>query len=171
MALNQGIKSNTRRLTSREIALAYSIFGESIDYKRVRIDDKARIACRQHDLAYVGFEVINSWGALSDPHFIHEMVHVWQYQHFGSCYIPRALWAQRTKAGYNYGGIEGLEAALAAGKRLLDFNWEQQGDIVADYFCLQYGYMPRWCKPNAAYISVFKLILEPLWVRPQHLQA
>ncbi len=160
MLLNQTLKPNTRRLTEREITLARSIFGETIDYQKVRVDERSHIGCRQYRFAYVGFHFVNSWGKLSDPHFIHEMVHVWQFQCLGSVYIPRALWAQRTPEGYNYGGISTLKRAAEQGKTLADFNYEQQGDIVADYFCLKNGWKPRWCAADSAYIPIFETLVE-----------
>ena len=160
MLLNRTFKPNTRRLTQREIALARSVFGETIDYQKVRVDERSHIGCRQYRFAYVGFHFVNSWGELSDPHFIHEMVHIWQYQRLGSVYIPRALWAQRTAEGYDYGGIEALQNAAEQGKTLADFNYEQQGDIVADYFCLKNGWKPRWCAANSAYIPIFEALVE-----------
>jgi len=162
MFLNQIFKPNTRPLTEREIALARSIFGETIDYQKVRLDERSHIGCRQYHFAYVGFYFVNSWGKLSDPVLIHELVHVWQYQRLGSVYIPRALWAQRTPEGYDYGGISSLKKALEQGKTLTDFNYEQQADIVADYFCLKNGWKPRWCKLDKSYLPVFEKILTPI---------
>lgn len=171
MLLNRLFKPNTRRLTPHEIALARSIFGETIDYQKVRVDERSFIGCRQFRFAYVGFHFVNCWGKLSDAHFIHEMVHVWQYQRLGSVYIPRALWAQRTAEGYNYGGIEALKKALERHEAdaqheakprasiFLSFNYEQQGDIVADYFCLKNGLKPRWCAANKAYLPVFEALM------------
>ena len=164
MLLNRLSKPNTRRLSERETALARSIFGESIDYRKVRFDERSYIGCRQYRFAYVGFCFINSWGPLFDPHFIHEMLHVWQYRCLGSVYIPRALWAQRTPEGYNYGGVDALQQALEQGKSLTDFNFEQQGDIVADYFCLKNGWKPRWCAADKAYLPVFEAITAELRV-------
>lgn len=161
MHLNRIFKPNTRLLTEREIALARSVFGETIDYQKVRVDERSFIGCRQFRFAYVGFNFVNCWGPLSDPHFIHEMVHVWQYQRLGSVYIPRALWAQRTAEGYDYGGVAALQQALERGKSLTDFNYEQQGDIVADYFCLKNGWKPRWCASNRAYLPVFEALIKP----------
>ena len=160
MLLNRVFKPNTRRLTEREIVLARSVFGKTVDYQKVRVDERSHIGCRQYRFAYVGFHFVNSWGKLSDPHFIHEMVHVWQFQRLGSVYIPRALWAQRTPEGYNYGGISSLKKAAEQGKTLADFNYEQQGDIVADYFCLKNGWKPRWCAANSAYIPIFESLVE-----------
>ncbi len=160
MFLNGLAKPNCRRLTAAEIQMAEQVFGQSIDYQKVRLDARARIACRKHGLAYVGFHSINSWGELSPPILIHELMHVWQFQHLGAVYIPRALFAQTTRAGYDYGGVENLRRALAEGRSLLDFNYEQQADIVADFFCLKMGWRPRWCRADRAYLPVFQALVE-----------
>jgi len=160
LSLNRLFKPNTRRLNEREIAVARAVFGETIDYHKVRIDERAMTGCRQYGFAYVGFNCINCWGKLSDAHFVHEMVHIWQFQTLGSRYIPRALWAQRTPEGYNYGGVQALQQALREGRGLSGFNFEQQGDVVADYFCLQNGLQPRWCDANPAYLPVFEAIVK-----------
>ena len=52
-------------------------------------------------------------------------------------YIVRALWAQKSKEGYDYGGIEGLAQAINEGKGLFDFNFEQQASIIEHYFDLR----------------------------------
>ena len=158
--LNQFFKPNTRPLNSRERVLGEAVFGHHIDFDKVQIDEHAWIGCRHFRFAYVGFNVINSWGALSDQHLIHELVHVWQYQQEGSRYIPRALWAQWFGGGYNYGGHPALQKALAKGQTLRDFNYEQQGDIVADYFCLKQGLAPRWCSNTPEHLKTFtKLVV------------
>ncbi len=165
MLLNRIFKPDTRRLSEREIALARSIFGETIDYQKVRLDEKSFVGCRQFRFAYVGFYFVNSWGQLSDPVLIHELVHVWQFQRLGSVYIPRALWAQRTPEGYNYGGISALKKALERHERethtsaLLSFNYEPQADIVADYFSLKNGWKPRWCEADKSYLLVFEAVI------------
>ncbi|MFN8301146.1 MAG: hypothetical protein U0U46_01545 [Saprospiraceae bacterium] len=158
--LNGRIKRNTRLLSEEEIRLARSILGNSIDYSRVRIDEKAVVGCRRGNFAYVGFQVINSWGPLSAAHFIHEMVHIWQFQRHGAGYIACALWAQRTARGYNYGGMDALYRAARQGQGLEAFNYEQQGDIVADYFRLSTGQAPRWCENRPEYLPVFEKIIR-----------
>lgn len=67
---------------------------------------------------------------------IHELTHVWQYQHVGIRYLFEALWEQ-IRLGpqvYEYGDETGLIEARAQGKGLQDFNREQQGDIVRDFY-------------------------------------
>ncbi|OQA16875.1 MAG: hypothetical protein BWY63_02593 [Chloroflexi bacterium ADurb.Bin360] len=46
--------------------------------------------------------------------------------------------AQRGE-GYGYGGAEGLHRAHEHGRRLCDFNREQQAQIVQDYFACRDG--------------------------------
>jgi hypothetical protein len=67
---------------------------------------------------------------------IHELTHVWQYQHIGIRYLYDAIRVQirlGTKS-YDYGGEQGLRDAHKAGKTLLDFNPEQQGDIARVFY-------------------------------------
>ena len=157
--INGWVKPNTRPLTDREMAMARTVFGQHISYNKVCVDERARIGCKQYHFAYVGFHCINTWGALAEAHFIHEMIHVWQYERFGSVYIPRALYAQRTPEGYHYGGVAAIKHAAAKGYGLLHFNYEQQGEIVADYFCLLNGYLPRYCPPDAQLLPFFKQVI------------
>jgi hypothetical protein len=155
VGLNRLFKRNTRPLTYEEIALARTVFGNSIQYERVYIDARSYFGCKKYQFAYVGFNCINSWGELSAPHFIHEMTHIWQFQHLGALYIPRALHAQGTREGYHYGGIEKLKQAQS----LLEFNFEQQGDIVADYFCIKTGLIPKYCSPDLTHLPVFERVI------------
>lgn len=160
--ITEWIKPNARPLSGEELKKARSIFGESIDYWRVRIDEYAFIGPPQGRLCYVSFFHINSWGSMDDRTLIHELVHVWQYQHLGIAYIPRALKAQRTREGYDYGGNTGLRAARRKGQRLLDFNYEQQADIVADFFSLLSGRSPRWGNAGPEDIDLYHYFVEQL---------
>lgn len=131
------IKLKTRVLSKEEIELAKTVYGDSIDYARVRIDEAPKLVPARGVAAYVGVNTINFVKEKTDTLYIHELIHIWQYQNLGSIYIPRALRAQRTNEGYNYNGNEGL--AFAEGQSILTFNYEQQGDIARDYFCILNG--------------------------------
>ena len=158
------VKTRTvRPLDERERQLARSVFGNTIDLNQVRIDERARIACRRGHLAYVSFHTINSWGGLSDSTLIHELVHVWQHTHRGAAYIPRALRAMHSAAGYNYGGIAELLRARGRNETLHDFNYEQQADIIADAFRLRHGLPPRWGKGTPADLPVYELFVGDLF--------
>ncbi len=125
---------NIRHMNDYESELATSIFGSTIDYNRVFINNKASLISSKYAFAYVTFNTINYRNDISNPIFIHEMAHIWQYQHFGSIYIAKALKAQRSAEVYDYGGIEGLYQAFQKGKALTDFNFEQQAEIIEDFY-------------------------------------
>ena len=131
-----------RRLSSAELHLLRPIFGASVPYHRIRIDERAHLGPRRFRFLYVSFHTINSWGPVSPPTLVHETVHVWQYRHRGAIYIPRALAAQRSRLGYNYGGLAGLHKA----RGLDDFNYEQMADVIEDAFRLTAGYPRSGCR-------------------------
>ncbi len=118
-------KFNTRPLEYWEKQLAASVFGDSINYDRVRIDQSAYLGPKQQKFCYVSFNTINSWERMPNYIFIHEMVHVWQYQKLGAIYIVKAIEAQYSEQGYNYGGIDMLRHKLRLGQNFLDFNFER----------------------------------------------
>jgi hypothetical protein len=152
-------KSNTRPMSDEEIEIAKSIFSKHIDYQVVRIDEKSFSAKRLH-VKYVSFNTINSWGKMSHDVLIHELVHIWQYQKLGSVYIAEALAAQRTTEGYDYGGCEALENALREEKNLTHFNFEQQGDIVQDFFRIRHGFYPQWGDATKNELAIYEKIIQ-----------
>ena len=154
------IKFNTRPLSTREIELAQTIFGDNLNYELIRWDKKAYFGAKKMKIAYVSFHTINSWGDLRADIFIHELVHVWQYEKMGAVYIPRALAAQKTKEGYNYGGIEALQKY--AYKGLSAFNLEQQADIIADYFRIKNDMKPEWSRGTKADLAVYETYVKEL---------
>ena len=155
-------KFNSRPLYAWEKKLAHSIFGRSINYQRVRIDEYSVAGPRQFSLCYVSFYCINSWGKMDNSLLIHELMHVWQYQKMGIVYIPRALKAQRSPEGYDYGGAQGLEAARLAGRSLRSFNLEQQADIISDYYRIREGYPPRWGRASVTDLPLYEYFVEQL---------
>ncbi len=168
--LNDFFKYNTRPMTKEEIAMAQSVYGHTIDYTQVRIDERAYAGPKYFRFCYVSFNLINSWGAMYPSILIHELMHVWQYQKMGAIYMIRALIAQHTHCGYDYGGILALKARYRKGEGLLDFNLEQQGDIIADYFLLKNGYHPQWGNATLKDLPIYQLYineLESIGKRPQ----
>ncbi len=126
--------------------MAQTVYGNSLPLHVISIDGDAYWAIKkpQNAVAYVGFLTINAAKPMSKGLLIHELVHVWQYHTVGSAYIIRALWAQTTQAGYDYGGTTALESLCLEEKDLLSFNYEQQGDVMQDYFRIKNGYLPLW---------------------------
>jgi len=133
-------KRQTRPLRDGEKFLARLVFGNAIPLELVRIDESAHIGTRSTGIVYVSGFTINSWGPFPEAILIHELVHVWQYCQQGAPYIPRALRAQRTPMGYNYGGLNALQRA----SHISEFNLEQQGDLVMDYFLLLQDRKASW---------------------------
>jgi hypothetical protein len=156
------VKFNTRALYKWEIALARSVFGNAIDYRRVRIDEYSFAGPRQKKFCYVSFYVINSWGSMQNSIFIHEMTHVWQFEKMGSVYIPHALKAQQSEMGYNYGGVSALKACQEKGKSFRSFNLEQQGDIISDYYRIRDGYQPLWGNGSRHDLPIYESFVDQL---------
>ena len=141
--VSEFIKFNTRALGSREIAIAQKIFGKAINYGMVRIDMHSVVPAFTHR-AYTSFHTINAWGDLPDETLIHELTHVWQYEHAGAIYMAQAVHAQlqRGQGAYNYGGPDGLKDAREKGHGLLSFNREEQAQIVEDFYRIKNGIPP-----------------------------
>ena len=72
---------------------------------------------------------------------MHELTHQWQYRHIGWGYLGSALSVQLRlgRLAYSYQGAyptpeAALVAAHAEGRRLAQFNLEQQGELARDYY-------------------------------------
>lgn len=156
------LKYQSRALKPEELAIAKSIFGDTIPYNRIRLDERAHLGPRQYHFCYVSFYTLNSWGQMPAPLLIHELTHIWQYQNLGICYIPRALAAQNTPDAYNYGGETALEQAVASGKGLAYFNLEQQADLIEDYFRLKNGLAARWNHQQAPQMALYEVLLKDI---------
>lgn len=152
------VKFKTRPLTDEEIELGLSVFGESINFDLIRMDESAYIVSKPKHICYVSFHTINNWGTISPSILIHELMHVWQYERMGAMYIPRALKAQKTEMGYNYGGVAALRQYQDIG--LSAFNLEQQADIVADFFRIKKGLKPRWGNGQTADLPIYKTYIK-----------
>ena len=137
------VKPNSRKLTELEIQEAKKVFGDSLNYWQIRIDEKsvfAKLGAKfngSHALGVVTFRSVNfthkincKEGNFDTAWLIHELVHVKQMQSLGSQYIFEALYAQNTIAGYYYGGFD----TLKGNHKLNHFNLEQQADIAKHYY-------------------------------------
>ncbi len=127
------INWNIRSLNPKEKEVIRSIFGKSVSYNNIRINDRSIIAKKMR-IAFVSFNIIHFDKEISEATLVHEVVHIWQYHQFGSVYILRSLMAQRSKMGYNYGGPFQLYRDNKNELSLKDYNYEQMGDIIRDAF-------------------------------------
>jgi hypothetical protein len=131
-------EGDSRPLQPGEISMASSIFGSAIDYRRARVhngeylpfglqpDDTAMTPNGEMYFNPKHFKEDFSQSIFRDMHwFMHEMVHVWQYQ-LG---YP-VKWRGAIRIGLGY------EHTLAANKRLHDYNMEAQGNLLSDYWAV-----------------------------------
>jgi len=146
-----------------EIDEARKVFGDGLDYQRVRIHEcnpwpnridrigrrlKGMPASTLPNAITLGNHCIfpvrlpEELPPFDHPqHYkigwlVHELTHAWQFQQMGWWYVVDALTAQmRGKAAaYDYGEEEGLKMRRREGWTLHKFNLEQQGDIARVYY-------------------------------------
>ena len=141
--------STRRRLTANEIAEARLVFGPGLNYYRASVIENtefpnhvARLGgaprpnavtlgntCYFPETLRTAPEVIGNGDLRSMAWLIHELTHIWQFQRFGWIYLARTLSVQLRS------GRDGYRYTLEDGRRLADYNLEQQGDIARDYYC------------------------------------
>ena len=130
-----------RPLSSGEICLARSMFGEAIDYARVHI-----VRRKWWPFQPVGIAMAPTGNIHFHPRsesysddfsaaplalqglFIHEMTHVWQTQRHGFFYLPLM---RHPFCRYAY--------ALRAGQKFDRYGLEQQAEIVRHIFLAKRG--------------------------------
>lgn len=133
---------SARPLTAGEAALAYSLFGNAIDYARPRILQRKWAFFQPRDtvmapLGHIHFHPHSphycddfSQSSLSDQGlFLHEMTHVWQHQ------CGRFLPVERHPlCRYRY--------RIEPGRPFERYGIEQQGEIVRHAFLMRHGICP-----------------------------
>jgi hypothetical protein len=152
-----------RPLTAGEISMASALFGDAIDYSRVRVHRRRYLPfglqpknCAMTPNGSIYFhhsccrDDFSAGDAQAKHWFMHEMVHVWQHQ-LG--YPVRLRGAIRLGLSYRY--------QLAAGKSLADYNMEAQGELLADFFVLKHLASPRAMRqPHyGASLALFESVL------------
>ncbi len=125
-----------RGLTIGEQALALPIFGSSLDYSQVRLLTLDLLQYRTvGNNIYIpeDFTIDDQDAAQT---LIHELTHVWQYQHGGTSYISLALGAQIVAAITTPSRNFAYDYSISSSQSFFDFNPEQQGHIVENYFAM-----------------------------------
>ncbi|WP_440216298.1 PAAR domain-containing protein [Chromobacterium piscinae] len=145
---------DVRPMTAGEIAMAKTVFKDSLDYGKVEIHKggllgiPGRTGNAMTPRGEIHFPPENYLTDFSAPTiepatkvwFIHEMGHVWQYQMGYS--VAWAGTKLSAKGGYSDDGVAGQPspayrynlAGEDKGKKLPDFNMEQQAQLIAHYF-------------------------------------
>jgi hypothetical protein len=134
-------KGKSRHLTPGEIEMARTVFGNSVDYSKVKIHNDTSNRFQGKDTTvtpngemYCADNYCDDFSKGSQSHFIHEMTHVWQYQN--NVLTPRlAAATQWVKSCGCYGKCYCYTADPK--KDLTDYNLEQQADMVADLYALK----------------------------------
>ena len=140
-----------RPLTDGEITLARSMFGDAIDYTRVRVTLRKWAFFQPRDTVMAPTGSIHfhprgtryradfAAGNLDDQGlFIHEMVHVWQHQK--GIFLPIV---RHPFCRYDY--------AIRPGLALHRYGIEQQAEIVRHAFLLRHGVRISGIADPAAY--------------------
>jgi hypothetical protein len=125
-----------RPLLPAEIALARPIFRNTVDYSKVRL-----IPTSVAEFTTVGNNIrVSRDFTISEPFFaetlIHELTHVWQYQHGGTSYISVSLAAQIGASLKTPSRNFAYEYQITPDKSFFSFLPEQQGLIVQNYFAM-----------------------------------
>jgi len=151
---------SVRSLRPEEIAEIEKVFGGGLDITRCRISEGSQFpnlvgrigaffrrtkppdanAITVGNTSYFPRVLItdkpNDPGWLTDMGWLmHELTHQWQYQHDGIRYLFEAMFAPTyvyTPTGETHN--DALKGSHKSGKTFRDFNREQQGDIVRDYY-------------------------------------
>ena len=143
-AMGEEFSTTSRPLSGDEIAYARTIFADSLDYAAITITRGSSAAVggtartlgntiNMDDEEFAGDTLDFSPGGMDT--LIHEMTHVWQYQHHGWTYAPEALWAQAKaawqtgsrSAAYDWRTLDGANTPWE------DWNPEAQAEAVEDY--------------------------------------
>jgi len=172
-----------RVLTRGEQSLAEYVFRNSISHGQVHVTQRATDIAADTAWApfgavtfsksryredFVGEDMFHP-DVPDDAHwFLHELVHVWQY--YQGMNLP--LLAIRARLGGGKGhdpyayDLSAAMYGLGAAPDLLDYNIEQQGDIVADYYGKKLWGFQTPLFPVAAYEAVLSRFLrDPLYPR------
>ncbi|MGN8278202.1 DUF2345 domain-containing protein, partial [Pseudomonas sp. SMN5] len=150
-------KGKSRALTPGEIAMSRVIFKESINYSKVKIHHGGW-------WLFFGFQntAVTPNGEMYFPEstkfyrddfsttgddrdkalFMHELTHVWQYQLGYPVKQAGLTVTSRGEDAYKY--------TLAESRNFSDYNMEQQGEIVSDYYLICILRNPRrvWSRSN-----------------------
>ena len=129
----------TRPLLELEIDLLRKVFGPGLKYLVVRLTRMSGVVAsingsRAFTLRNTIHLPAKAYNAMAQypSLLVHEMVHVWQYQHEGWTYATDALWAQIGGDGYDFA------KALRQGKPWKKMNPEQQAQMIQEAFRLGY---------------------------------
>ncbi len=162
-------------LSAGQIEQLRPIFQDSIDYKRVKIEQGPDwMFAANGNRAFVTGNTVHLPADVSfnGDLLVHELTHVWQYQNGGVGYAFRALSAQMKSRQENGSDLQAYSYArdLIAGKVWAELNPEQQAEIVvAAHALLKNPDTALLVHANGQQRIVSKATPEGL-IEPQYLQ-
>lgn len=156
---NELINWKIRDINSHEKLMIQDVFAPDIPINHLRVNP-SNIIAKKLRIAYVSFRQINYNRNIPNDIFIHEIVHIWQYQLFGAVYIYFAWKAQMSNEGYDYGGSSKLVESIQAGKLFHQFNFEQQAEIIQDMY--RKTYFPDRTSVNENEVLAYNSYLDEM---------
>jgi hypothetical protein len=165
-----------RKLTMGEIKMAFSVFGRGIDYSKVWVhhggwwlfmglQNKNTAVTPNGEMYYPSglyqydfssSSINGRWHAL----FMHEMVHVWQYQMGYGVKRHGLTVSSRGDSAYVY--------HLTEKSQLRDFNMEQQGNIMSDYYMICVVDDPLGAFNSGMRADLLRKVMEPFIENPRN---
>ena len=150
----------TRKLNQNELDILRSIYHDKIDYNKVIITNEHLFSYLLKRYSGIVFDntIVFTKNSYKDDFsvntgsmalLVHEVCHVWQYQNLNYRWM-KAGW-EHIKFGnstYSYN--------IADHKKLTDFRFEQQGNIMADYYRLRQQNSPKLAVYEDVIFSVIK---------------
>jgi hypothetical protein len=171
-----------RSLTSGEIAMARQVFGDSINYREVKVHDhgypflfggqgRGYAVTPNGEIYFLKADYRADFskpkvGKNQKPNdirrwFIHEMTHAWQFQlDYGV--KANGAWLQGLLLLHLATKKEVYGYVLDENKKLSDYNMEQQADIISNYHYMKFLGEPSINKGGVIYTSATLPIYEKI---------
>jgi type VI secretion system secreted protein VgrG len=172
------VSSEGRPLTEGEIEMAKLVFKDGIDYSRVRVHkgsyfwfnlQTSRTAVTPNGEMYFladdyeeDFSLVSEDLIYKRSWFLHEMTHVWQFQ------MGYAVRWHGILIRFHWGNA--YKYTIEPGQVFGDFNMEQQGDIVGDYYAIAVAKTLKAAIHNPPFPTANELrkVLAPLFKDPKN---
>jgi len=164
-----------RALTEGEIAMASTIFGDSIDYKKIKLYGRkiSRFQPDDFNAAPDGnLYMIRHYSddfskspAEDKAALLHELTHVWQIQN-NTMNLKVAFVKETLKAKFNYRATN--RYTLTEGKDFNQYGFEQQAGIVEDYSRIKEGLKPLYNQSKEYDIGQYESAMKKLSENPAY---
>ena len=137
----------TRNLTDKERKILKSIYFDDVDYGKVKITNQHLFSYLLKKYSAIVFDNTIVFSKLAYKNdfsihtgsmalLLHEICHIWQYQSLNYRWYKAGIEHLKFgKSTYSYN--------IADHKKLTDFRFEQQGEIMADYYKLKQKNSPK----------------------------